>query len=184
MAMLIEAKPTGRGSAALAPLLDRWHVLHTRPRQEKAVAEVLDAAGVRFYLPCVRRTTVSGGRRRVSELPLFASYLFLHGPLESVYFAVSTRRVVRAIEVPDQQRLARELDHVRTAIESGAALERHAGLRPGTRVRVARGPLRGVEGTVEEPARRGRLVLHVRTLAQGASLEIDPSVLEVIDDDA
>lgn len=182
MTLLVEPKPLAPEGVRRAGTFDRWHVLHTRPRQEKAVAEVLEAAGMTHYLPCVRTATWSGKRKRVTERPLFASYLFLHGPLEAVYFAVATKRVVRALDVADQRRLAAELEHVRTAIAAGVDLSPSRDLRPGTRVRVGRGPLRGVEGVVEEEVRRGRLVLHVRALAQGAALEIDPSLLEVVDD--
>jgi len=35
----------------------QWHVLHTRARQEKALAKTLLAAGIEHYLPLVGRVS-------------------------------------------------------------------------------------------------------------------------------
>lgn len=161
--------------------LDRWHVLHTRSRQEKALAEVLDAAGIAYFLPSVRKVAYHGGRKRAVELPLFSSYLFLWGPLDAAYFAVSTKRVVRTIPVADQARLDHELAQIRLALAGGAELDPYPFLRRGRVVRVRSGPLQGVEGLVEERLKRDRLVLQVRTLGRATALEIDASLLEPAD---
>ena len=54
----------------------RWVVAHTRPRQEKAVARELFAAGVSFYLPCDRRRVKVRAKVVTSRPPLFAGYVF------------------------------------------------------------------------------------------------------------
>ena len=52
---------------------------------------------------------------------------------------------------------------------------------PGDRVRVRRGPLAGVEGTVLTRRGRKRLLVSVDFLQQGASVEIEDFLLEPID---
>jgi len=160
---------------------DRWHVLQTRARQEKALARTLGAAGVQHFLPLVSRVRYHGGRRRVVREPLFASYMFLWGPNEAAYFAIETRRVVRSVPVPDQARLEHELEQIRAALALGVGLDAYRGLARGRRVRVTAGPFQGLEGMVEDRARPGRLVLWVHTLGRGASLEIDADLLEPAD---
>jgi hypothetical protein len=63
----------------------RWFVLHTRSRQEKAVASDLMALGVDFFLPLLKQARYYGGRKRSIELPLFSGYVFVRGAQEQIY---------------------------------------------------------------------------------------------------
>src|SRR5688572_4970753 len=54
----------------------RVYAVHTKPRQEKALAERLDAAGVSCYLPLTTRLRSWEHRRRIVQEPLFAGYIF------------------------------------------------------------------------------------------------------------
>jgi hypothetical protein len=54
-----------------------WWAAHTKPQQEKALARQLLAQDVPFYLPLVKRLALVNGRRRESQVPLFASYVFV-----------------------------------------------------------------------------------------------------------
>lgn len=177
--LVARQRPVAPG--ALARRGRRWHVLHTRSRQEKALAEVLSNAGIGHYLPLVRNVRYYGHRRRVVEAPLFPGYVFLEGQREEAYFAVSTRRVASIIEVPDQAALDRDLSQIRLALEGGMVAEAFSYLREGRPVRVARGPFAGLEGVVDERLGQDRIVLGVRALGQATSLEIDASLLEAID---
>lgn len=50
-----------------------WHLIHTKPRQERIAREQLERQGFQTYLPEIRQA----GRSRVSILPLFPRYLFI-----------------------------------------------------------------------------------------------------------
>ncbi|MHC4416208.1 MAG: transcription termination/antitermination protein NusG [Planctomycetota bacterium] len=164
-----------------APSQARWHALHTRARQEKALAQTLAAANVEHYLPLLNRTRYRGRRKRVVREPLFASYLFLHGPTEATYLAVATKRVANVITVADQDRFTRELEQIRRALDNGADLSPYRYLRIGRRVRVTAGSFCGIEGMIEEWSKPDRLVLQIDALGRATSLEIDASLLEPVD---
>lgn len=163
------------------PSTARWHVLHTKSRQEKAVAELLNATGVEVFLPLIRKVRYYGHRHRVAELPLFPSYVFLWGPQEAVYPAIASRRAVGAIPTSDQERLDRELLHLRLALDGEADLDPYPFLNEGRPVRVIAGPFKGIEGVVEERRSPARLVLQIHTLGRATALEIDPSILEPLE---
>jgi transcription antitermination factor NusG len=158
-----------------------WYVVHTHARQEKALAETLDARNIRYFLPLVRGVKYYGHRRRVTDRPLFSSYVFLWGTLEQTYQAVSTKRVARVLPVPDQDRLEHELVQIRAALLGEAVLDPYPYLSVGRRARVTTGPLRGVEGLVQSRPSETRLVLGIQTLGQAVAVEIDPSLLEPLD---
>lgn len=159
----------------------RWHVLHTRARQEKAVARALHAAEIEHYLPLVSHLRYRARRKRLVEEPLFASYLFLHGPMEAAYFAVATKRVANIIRVADQDCFLNELEQIRRALHNGAVLRPDRYLEVGRRVRVTAGPFRDIEGRIEKRARPDRLVLQITALGRATSLEIDADLLEPVD---
>jgi transcriptional antiterminator RfaH len=177
----VDCRAVERSSDSLSSTTARWHVLHTKPRQEKAVARALQARGVSHYLPLQRVVRYYGRRKRLIESPLFASYVFLYGPLEATYFATATKRVATVIAVHDQERFGRELDQIHTALTNGADLRGAKYLAVGRRVRITAGPFRGIEGLIEESARPQRLLLQVAALGRATSLEIDADLLEPVD---
>lgn len=159
----------------------QWRVLQTRARQEKAIARTFEAAGIEHYLPLMNRVSYRGSRRSIVAEPLFSSYLFVFGTLETAYFAVSTKRVANVIHVSNQCEFRNELIHLRSALDGGAELYPFRYLTAGRRARVRSGPFRDVEGLIETDPDRGRLILQVAALGRATSLEIDASLLEPLD---
>jgi transcription antitermination factor NusG len=155
-----------------------WHVLHTRSRQEKVVAEELEARQFVHFLPSIRHTRVYGGRKSVVEEPMFPGYVFLKGTLSQAYEADRTRRVARIIPVVDQEQLESELKSLWIALENQVALDPFPYLRCGMRVEVRSGPLRGVQGLIETRIGVSRLILQVQMLGRAVALEVDGALLE------
>lgn len=173
-----EMKPLSRGGEP-----DRlWHVIHTKSRQEKALAGDLDRGGIEHFLPLVRKVRYYGRRKCSADLPLFPGYLFLRGTIEQAWSAERTGRVARLIPVVEQDQLDAELTNLRLALDLGAPLTPHDPLARGVWVEVKAGPFRGLRGVVESSSRMDRLVLQVDMLGRAADLEIERSLLEPIGD--
>lgn len=152
---------------------EAWWVLHTRPRQEKSLARDLLAHQAPFYLPQVSRRASVRGRVLTSHVPLFPGYLFLLGNERQRISALSTKRVVHALRVLDQDRLWRELAQIHQLIESGAPVTPEERLGPGQTVEICSGPLAGLRGTVVRAAAGRRFVVQVDFIQRGASVELD-----------
>lgn len=162
--------------------LDPWFVLRTKSRQEKILAHELRSRGISSFLPLVLCTKYYAGRKAQVELPVFPGYLFLRGEVDHAYEADRTRRVAQIIKVADQPRIDRELRNIHLALCGKAALDPYPYLHAGVRVEVSAGPFRGLQGVIEDGARRdNRLILQVDILGRAVSLEIDASLLDVID---
>ncbi len=168
----LEIDPASRSHA--------WMVLHTRSRQEKAVARHLEAAKVAHFLPLYQHTKVHNGRRVRSWLPLFPGYVFLFGEREDAFGAIETKRVCRVLGVTDQARFINEIEQIALALTAGAALGRHARPVIGRRYRIARGPFMGIEGVAIRQEKITRLILQVDLLGQGAALEVEQANLELL----
>jgi transcription antitermination factor NusG len=133
---------------------------------------------VASFLPLSTQTKYYSHRKRVSELPLFPGYVFVRAAPEPLWGAMPTGKVVRLIPVADQSGLAADLLQVYRALSEGSGVTRVARLPVGSPVRVSSGPLRDVIGLVEREGGRGRLVIAVRALGQGVSVEIESDLLE------
>ncbi len=173
--------PLSPGAATVTGLAGRWWIAHTKSRSEKAFAWDLVPAGVGYYLPMTRRTTVSGGRKRQVLKPLFPSYVFVCGDADARVKALSTGRLCAVLAVPDQGRLASELATVERALAGSPELDLYPFAAVGRRCRVTAGPMMGLEGVVVQRTGRATLVLEVSILRQGASLEVDLGLVEAVD---
>ncbi len=84
-----------------APTVDKssqtlsWHVVCTKPRSEKAVAEKLEKIGVEVYCPCVKSRRKWSDRWKWIEEPLFKSYCFVRVHESNRRLVFSTKGVVR-----------------------------------------------------------------------------------------
>jgi transcription antitermination factor NusG len=152
---------------------DRWIVLHTRPRAEKALARKLLARRVPFFLPLFHKQWRSNGRIQSSHLPLFPGYVFLRGNDSARVEALTTNLVVNVLPVVDQVGLYTDLTRVHRLMESGTGLSPETHLEPGTIVEITSGPLSGLEGKVLRRGKKLHFFIEVQLLQQGVSVEIE-----------
>jgi transcription antitermination factor NusG len=157
-----------------------WWALYTRHQHEKAVAEMLTAKGFDTFLPLYESTRRWKDRRKVISLPLFPCYVFVRGGLDRRLLVVTTpgvhmvlRRGDQVAIVPDQ-----EIEAIQRAVTGSLQVEPFPFLKCGTRVRVTKGPLEGVEGILIRKKNLWRLVLSVDMLAQSVAVEVHASDVE------
>jgi transcription antitermination factor NusG len=161
-----QAAPTMSG-------LDRWWVLHTRPRAEKALARQFLARGLAFFLPVHHRQWQTRGRLQTSYLPLFPGYVFLRGNEEARVAALTTNLVANVLCEADQKRLEADLRGINALINSGSRLTPEACVKPGTPVTLTAGPFAGLEGKVLGQGKNLRFFVEVQLLQRGVSVEIE-----------
>lgn len=158
-----------------------WHIVRSRSRQEKLIAEFLESNTIGFFMPMVKVERQYAHRVRVTDQPLFHGYVFLFGTRDDTFRLLTTKRATQVLRVPNQHRFAAELSSIRRAIDAGQTLELFPGLRPGTHVRVTKGAMTGLVGVIVDESRPGWLHLQVHVLGQSACVEVHPASLEPID---
>jgi transcriptional antiterminator RfaH len=161
-----------------------WWCLHTKPRQEKAVARELRAQRIPFYLPqVVHEDRTPQGRKTRSVIPLFASYLFLLGDERDRLSALKGNRLVRVIDVADQPTIDHDLRQIHQVLASGLPVVPEPTIPVGARVRILTGPLAGIEGKVIRRGKRDEFVAVVHFLGSGATVELEDWQVEQLPDD-
>lgn len=152
---------------------ERWWVLHTRPRAEKALARRLHKRGISHFLPLFEKRWRVNGRNFKAYMPAFASYVFLFGDAEARLHTLETNLVSQVLHVENQAELESDLRRIHLLMASGTPMAPEIDLQPGTIVEIVDGPLFGLEGKVVTRNRKLRLLVEVRFLNQGVSVELE-----------
>jgi transcriptional antiterminator RfaH len=161
----------------------RWMCLHTKPRQEKATVRDLQVAQIPHYLPQITQISrTPAGRKIRSVLPLFTSYVFLFGDEEERVAALKSNRLVKILEVPDQDQLADDLRQIQTMLSSGLPVSPEPTYPVGTAVRIINGPLRGLVGKVIRRDKRDQFVAVVNMLGCGAAVDLEDWQVERVEE--
>jgi transcriptional antiterminator RfaH len=113
------------------------------------------------------------GRLLKSWLPLFPGYLFIHTDDLGRVALQETNWVARILPVSDQKALKVDLAGIYHAITTGVPLTPEREFQAGARVMITAGPLAGLEGTISRQQEKMRILLEVRFMQQGVSVEIE-----------
>ena len=160
-----------------------WTAVCTHSQYEQRVDAELDRLIVEHYLPtfAVERQYFNRTKAVVS-FPLFRGYVFAR--LDEADLPIRNRIAVTtgvcgilhgAVTDPEMQQMRR-------LVQAGA--RPHEGLpdlTPGTRVRVRRGPLVGVEGIFQAAGARGQLLVSYQILGRVLATPMKRADLEPVD---
>lgn len=157
-----------------------WYVAHTRPRREKKLMEYAQREGLFVTLPCYSSVHKYRGKTATFEKPLFPGYVFfrlLPSARPKVY---QSDHVANLLDVPDQTQFVEQLAAVQLALASKLEIQLAPEIGKGKQVRIIAGPLRGVEGWVEERFGMSKVLLRVDFLSQAAAVKMEADFLELI----
>lgn len=158
----------------------RWYALHTKSRHEKKVDIRLKEKGVVSYLPLHTIYHRWSDRYQAVQAPLFSCYVFVFIALRDRLPVLQTAGAANLIScngvpawIPEAQ-----INAIRQVLESQARTEIADFLTPGEKVKIARGPLKGLEGTFITRKNNYRVVIAIEAIKQAIAVEIDPRDLE------
>jgi transcription antitermination factor NusG len=159
-----------------------WYAVFTVPRSEKSVVKHLDIQDIESFLPICETVRVWKNRQRVKVvLPLFPTYLFVNidsrertKVLQSPGVLQIVGKSGKGIPVPDS-----EVEFLRSGCCRGR-IEPYREFVVGERMRIARGPMEGVQGTLVRRNGSMKFVLTIELINQHASVQVDAEDLEPV----
>ncbi len=162
----------------------RWFAVWTRSRQEKVVAATFNKLGVHHYLPLKSELRKWSDRKQVVEAPLFSGYLFVN-------INLLTNSRLQVLKVPGVGALVsnqmgplpipdRQIEDIRRLVTAGVECSVQPLLKEGDRVRVVRGALAGIEGTLIRNSSASRLLVSIEMIRQSLSVSISRSDVELV----
>jgi transcription antitermination factor NusG len=156
-----------------------WYAVTVKHQHEQAVWSALTFKGLEALAPTYRGRRQWSDRVKELDLPLFSGYVFCRFPYQERAKILDTPGVAEivtfgghAAEIPDE-----EISAIQAVLASGLPARRWPHLKLGDRVRVERGPLRGVEGTLLRERDNLHLVIGVEMLQRWISIELEPGMV-------
>jgi transcription antitermination factor NusG len=156
-----------------------WYVAHTRPRREKKLAEYCERQGFIVTLPCYRSVKKYDRKTSVFEKPLFPNYVFLRLEPSQRQKVFQSDYVANLLEVTDQQLFEEQLGNILLSLESESEVILAPQITVGSRVKITSGPLRGLEGFVENRSGVTYVNLRLDFIGQAVAVKVEASDLEL-----
>lgn len=157
-----------------------WYALSVKHQHEAAVRSALQFKGFEALAPTYRARRRWSDRVKEMDLPLFAGYVFCRFSLAERIQVIDAPGVAKVVGFGGQPAEVSEVEiaAIRAVMASKLPARPWPHLKPGDRVRVERGPLRGVEGTLlREETQRLQLVIGVEMLQRWLAVEIEPDMV-------
>jgi transcription termination/antitermination protein NusG len=160
-----------------------WYAVSVKHQHEQAVQAALLFKGFEALAPTYRMRRAWSDRWKELELPLFAGYVFCRFPFLERARILDTPGVARVVgfggagvEIP-----ALEIMAIQTVMAAKLPVRPWPHLKPGARVSIERGPLRGVEGTLLREGRAAggslQLVIGVEFLQRSIAVELEEDMI-------
>ena len=157
-----------------------WLVCHTKPRCEKKFAALMVAEKFEHYLPLLESVRRYAKDTKRFTKPLFPGYVFAKVPPVQKARIYQQELLARAIPVDDEAKFLRQLEDVRAIVSSGFTLSLYPMIKRGARAKVIGGPLRGLEGIIDDPANPNGIIISVDVLQQGLLVKVPLTDLEAL----
>jgi transcription antitermination factor NusG len=159
-----------------------WYAVHTRYQHESSVHSLLCLKGFETFFPTYKSIRSWKDRKKEMDAPLFPGYVFVADAHVDRLRVLSTLGVCAIVSFAGIPAIIpnHEIDSMRRAIAGPYPVEPHIYLKEGDRVRIARGPLTGVEGILVRKKAGLRLVISVDMLGRAAAMEIEGASIEPV----
>ena len=158
------------------PTLMSWYAIQTRPRHEKKVAIDLQEKGITTFPALVSRWRRWSDRRRLVQIPLFSSYVFVRIPyaLDMRISVLRTGGVIgfvgargTGVPIPDSQ-----IEAVQTVLNQEVPFAPYPFLSVVQRVRIRGGSLEGIEGILVAKNGDRSLVVSVELIQRSLAIRV------------
>jgi transcriptional antiterminator RfaH len=156
-----------------------WFVAHTRPRCEKKLAQFCAREQMEATLPCYRAVHKYAGKIISFDKPLFPGYVFLRLRQNQRQQTYQSDYVANLLDVHDQALFIAQLGNIVCALDTGLEIQLAPEIGVGKRVRIVRGPLRSIEGWVEERYGMSTVLLRLDFISQAAAVKVEADDLEL-----
>lgn len=162
----------------------RWYAVNTRSRQEKVASTMLQTYGIQHFLPLKSELRLWSDRKQMVEMPVFPGYMFVRinlaqhrwrQVLEFPGIVAYVGNQTGPLPIPD-----REIEDIRAVLTARVACVPCPPLHKGDRVRLIRGPLAGVEGTLAFGDTISCLLVSVEMIRQSLAIRVLREDVELI----
>ncbi len=161
----------------------KWYPICTRSRAEKKVFLSLEKKNITAYLPLRKEVKQWSDRKKIIEVPLLNSYLFIFISAKEYTEVLTTTGVTRFIyfcgkiaSIP-----AKQIDDLKLlmALDSDLELIEHV-IKPGQKVLIKAGPFMGIIAEMVLIANKKNIILRLDNLGYSIQIKTSMAYIEPI----
>jgi transcriptional antiterminator RfaH len=161
----------------------KWYAVYTRPRFEKKVEKYLKDRNIECYLPLQKTLRQWSDRKKMVELPLFSSYIFVKTGTVDYLTVLNAPGAVRyisfdgsAVEIPVNQ-----IEKIRWILSSDISCEvLEENIPEGSRVEIIKGPLLGLQAEMIDYKNKYRILVRLEQLDKSFEIQVPASHVKVL----
>lgn len=154
-----------------------WHLVHTKPRQEKQADAALQRVGVEVFHPRLMKNKMIRRKEQTIIAPLFPGYLFARFNLETHYRAVHyARGVQNLVSFGSDLAIVEDevIESIRSRMQNGYVALPPPSFTQGQIVRIQKGPFEGLDAIFErEMSDHQRVMLLFQELSFQGRMIVD-----------
>jgi transcriptional antiterminator RfaH len=158
-----------------------WYAVYTRSRSERKVYCRLTEENTECFLPTYKTMRQWSDRKKIVELPLFTSYVFVCIGAKEFYNVLMTDGVVRIVsfngkpaKIPQYQ-----IENLKILVGSNHSFEKTIEpFEPGQKVVVNSGSLKGLIGELIKIGRKNRFLIRIEHMFQNLLVHIPADQLD------
>lgn len=162
-------------------LWEKWYAIYTRSRNEKKVAALLQERGLTAYLPLMKTLRQWSDRKRLVEVPLFNSYIFIYSEPHLLYKALQVEGAVYVVKFAGQPAIIpnEQIESLKIVLGSSSKFDiSFDEFKFGEHVEVIEGPLCGVKGVFVEYHGKKRVLIRMEAINQNLVVEVHAGMLQ------
>lgn len=152
-----------------------WYALMVKHQHERPLESALRHKGFEALAPFYQVRKRWSDRVKTIDLPLFPGYVFCRFPMADRLSVLDTPGISRVVSFNGAPApvAGDEIEAIRAVITAKVPVRPWPHLKPGDRVRIERGSLQGIEGTLIREKEVLRLVIGIELLQRSVCVEID-----------
>jgi transcription antitermination factor NusG len=157
-----------------------WHVIYTRPKYEKKVQKELMAQKYISYLPLVSKVSTWSDRRKMIDVPLFSSYVFVSLDDIRIYYKIlQIKGVVNFIKFENQFAIVKdsEIEMIKLLINKSSNIKVNSEIKVGEKKTITSGPFCGYQCEVSSYNGKNKVYAKIESLQQTITAEMDIAYL-------
>jgi len=160
----------------------KWYALAVGYQHEQQAERALRSKGLETLVPLYSSQRQWSDRIKEIQLPLFAGYVLCHFPLTERLHVTDTPGVGKIVGFGGTPAALEdsEIAGIRLVMESKQPWAPWPYLKAGDRVRVERGPMRRLEGTMRPTSVASPLATGMELLQRSLAVEVDREAIEPI----
>ena len=161
--------------------MKKWIAIYTKSRHEQIVINELSKKDIESFCPMFKERRQWSDRKKWVHFPLFRSYVFARIHLKENIFVLQTIGVNKIVKfqnkisiIPDQV-----INDIKNIVDGGYKIQQVDYFIKGDEVSVVSGPLKGVNGIIQDLKGNSRLIMKVEAIRQAFSIEISSEQLKL-----